>query len=128
MSEKLQEKLLKLFDHAPNFKQHFDHPNAYRTSNTVDRLMNYQDRILYAMQYFHGSTASARMALRAMAMLWNFHPYGSKTQAKEPFSRSPFEALNRFRYHDHWLKNLLIASSLNGRNGGNPAFHKLMEN
>lgn len=128
MPEKLQEKLFKLFEHAPNFRQHFDHPKAYRTSNTVDRLMNYQDRILYAMQYFHGSKASARMALRAMAMIWNFHPYGSKTRAKEPFSQSPFEALNGFQYHKHWLKNLLIASSLNGRNGGKPVFHKLMEN
>jgi hypothetical protein len=80
------------------------------------------------MQYFHGSKASARMALRAMAMIWNFHPYSSKTRAKEPFSQSPIEALNGFQYHKHWLNNLLIASSLNGRNGGKPVFHKLMEN
>jgi hypothetical protein len=80
------------------------------------------------MQYFHGSMASARQALRAMAMLWNFHPYSRKTQAKHPFSQSPFEDLNGFRYHDHWLKNLLIAASMNGRNCGRPVLLKSMEN
>ncbi len=27
----------------------------------------------------------------------------------------PFEQLNGFRYHNNWVRNLLIASSLNGR-------------
>lgn len=124
----MAQKLQRLFDHAPNFQQHFDFPNAHRTSNMADRLINFQDRILYNMQYFHGSMASARQALRAMAMLWNFHPYGRKTQAKPPFSQSPFEDLNGFRYHDHWLKNLLIAASMNGRNCGRPVLLKSMEN
>jgi hypothetical protein len=50
-----------------------------------------------------------------MAMLWNFHPYGRQVQTKPPDALSPFEALNGFRYHDNWLRNLLIATSLNGR-------------
>ena len=32
------------------------------------------------MQYFHGHQDSASLALRAMAMLWNFHPYGRRSQ------------------------------------------------
>jgi hypothetical protein len=36
--------------------------------------MNHQDRRLYAMCYFHGTLESARLAVRAMALLWNFHP------------------------------------------------------
>jgi hypothetical protein len=40
-------------------------------------------------------------------------------------SMSPFEDLNGFRYHDNWLRNLLIASSLNGRGTGKPHKHKL---
>lgn len=116
------EQLAKLKAKAPQFKLTFQHPNAHRTSNMVDRLMNHQDRLLYAMQYFHGSTASAQLALRAMALLWNFHPYGRKTQANK-HSRSPFEDLNGFQYHDHWLRNLLIASSLNGRNAAQPLPH-----
>jgi hypothetical protein len=54
---------------APTLKLTFDYPQAYRTSNAVDQLMNLQDRMLYAMQYFHGSQASAQQALRAMALL-----------------------------------------------------------
>jgi hypothetical protein len=90
--------------------------------------MNYQDRLLYAMQYFHGSEKAIRQGIRAMAMLWNFHPYSQKVQRKAPYSRSPFEDLNGFRYHDHWLRNLPIASSLNGRLTGKSVPLKLEEN
>jgi hypothetical protein len=48
-----------------------------------------------------------------MAMLCNFHPYGRKVLTKPPYALSSFEALNGFRYHDNWLRNLLIAASLN---------------
>jgi hypothetical protein len=93
LSQAVVEKLAKLKLLAPNFKLTFTYPDAYRTSNTVDRLMTYQDRILYAMQYFHGSEVATKAGLRAMAMLWNFHPYGRKgykVQRKAPHSRSPF--------------------------------------
>jgi hypothetical protein len=60
-----------------------------------------------------------------MTMLWNFHPYGRQVQTQPPDALSPFEALNGFRYHDNWLRNLLIATSLNGRVTGKPVKHKL---
>jgi hypothetical protein len=119
-------KLVALKTKATQFKQTFEAPGAYRTSNQVDRLINYQDRILYQMQYFHGSDDSTRMALRAMALLWNFHPYCQKIQADCAFTCSPFRDLNDFNYHNHWLKNLLIASSLNGRGMGKFLEHKLI--
>lgn len=125
LPEAVRQKLLGLKAKAPQFAVTFDIPAAARTSNQVDRLMNYQDRILYAMQYFHGTLEAATQALRAMAMLWNFHPYGRKVQALAPHAMSPFEDLNHFRYHDNWLRNLLIASSLNGRGTGKPLKHKL---
>jgi len=111
----LKEKLLALCNKAPLFNIAFDFPSAYRTSNMVDRLMNYQDRILYAMQYFHGTRRSANLYVRSMALLWNFHPYSTRTRAKDPNRYSPFEDLNGFRYHDNWLHNFLIAASLGGR-------------
>jgi hypothetical protein len=113
LPDAVRQKLLGLKSKAPLFTVAFDLPDAARTSNQVDRLMNYQDRLLYAMQYFHGSLASATQALRAMALLWNFHPYCRKVRSVPPYVRSPFEALNGFRYHDHWLRNLWIATSLN---------------
>jgi hypothetical protein len=126
--EKMVEKLKRLKANASEYKQTFEYQQAYRTSNQVDRLMNYQDRLLYGMQYFHGYERSAWQGLRAMAMLWNFHPYGRKIQAQIPHVQSPFERLNGFRYHDHWLRNLLIAASLNGRHTGKPVSHNSMEN
>jgi hypothetical protein len=124
----VKKKIESLKAKAETFKQTFLYPEASRTSNQVDRLMNYQDRILYSMQYFHGTTDSAIRALRAMALLWNFHPYGQKVRTQAPYFLSPFEDLNGFRYDDHWLKNLLIASSMNGRNTGKPVPRKTMEN
>lgn len=112
----VQQKVLDLCRKASRFKIAFHFPTAYRTSNALDRLMNYQDRVLYAMQYFHGDKTSARQYVRAMALAWNFHPYGRKTQIKYDGCRiSPFEGLNGFRYHDNWLHNLLIAASMGGR-------------
>jgi hypothetical protein len=125
LPDKAQQKLLNLPSQAPQLQVTFDLPHAYRTSNQVDRLMNVQDRILYAMQYFHGTLDAAKQGLRAMAVLWNFHPYCHKVQMMEPQSMSPFEDLNRFRYHDNWLRNFLIASSLNGRGTAKPMKHKL---
>ncbi|MBD2371082.1 hypothetical protein H6G55_28875 [Leptolyngbya sp. FACHB-161] len=113
LPDAVRQKLLGLKAKAPQFTVAFDLPDAARTSNQVDRLINYQDRLLYAMQYFHGTLASANQALRAMALLWNFHPYCYKVRSVPPYVRSPFEALNGFRYHDHWLRNLLIATLWN---------------
>jgi hypothetical protein len=59
------------------------------------------------MQYFHGTLAAAKQELRAVALLWNFHPYTRKVHAMEPYLMPPFEDLNGFRYRDNWLRNFL---------------------
>ena len=66
------------------------------------------------MRYCHATTASARLAVRAMALQWNFHPYGSRLRRDQPLRVSPFHDLNGFQYHPNWLHNLLLASSLGG--------------
>jgi hypothetical protein len=124
--EPVRQKLLALKDKAMGFRPRFTFPDAYRTSNQVDRLMNIQDRLLYQMQYLHGTQKSVNLALRAMAILWNFHPYCQKIQRDCLSTRSPFRDLNGFSYHNHWLRNLLIASSLNGRGLGRFLEHKLI--
>jgi hypothetical protein len=124
--EAVRQKLLALKTKAVGFRPRFIFPQAYRTSNQVDRLINIQDRLLYQMQYFHGTQKSVNQALRAMAILWNFHPYCQKIQAHSLFTLSSFRALNGFSYHNHWLRNLLIASSLNGRAMGKFLEHKLI--
>lgn len=112
--EPVKEKILELCRKAPRFKVAFSYPGAHRTSNALDRLMNYQDRILYAMQYFHGTKDSAILYLRSMALIWNFHPYGTKTQSQFPDRVSPFEDINGFHYHENWLQNMLVAASMGG--------------
>jgi len=82
--------------------------------NRLISLMNYQDRLLFNMQRFHGSEEAARRYLRAMALIWNFHPYGRRTITSSPDRHTPFKDLNGFEYHDNWLRNLLIAGSMNG--------------
>ena len=74
MAATVKEKVLDLCAHAADFKKAYAHPGAYRTSNALDRLMDYQDRLLYTMRYFHGTQESASLYVRAMALVWNFHP------------------------------------------------------
>lgn len=110
----LVEMATKLQERTRHYLTAFDHPEAHRTSNMGDRLMNYQDRKLYAMRYFHHSQESARLMVRAIAMLWNFHPYGDRLRRNDASRRSPFDDVNGFQYHGNWLHNFLIASSMGG--------------
>jgi hypothetical protein len=104
----------KMAHHRADFTPAYDCPAAARTTNAVDRLHNHLDRSLYAMRYCHGQRASARVAVRAWAMQWNFHPYGPRLRRAQPSRSSPFDDLNGFHYHPNWLHNLLIASSMGG--------------
>jgi hypothetical protein len=106
--------VLKMCRRRADFTPAYECPQAHRTSNAVDRLINYQDRLLYAMRYWHGTTNSARLAVRAMALQWNFHPYGARLRRDQPSRTTPFDDLNGFQYHPNWLHNLLIASSMGG--------------
>ena len=104
--------VLKRCRRRADFTPAYDGPQAHRTSNAVDRLLNYQDRLLYAMRSWHGTTDSARLAVRAMALQWNFHPYGARLRRDQPSRAAPFDDLNGLQYHPNWLHNLLIASSM----------------
>jgi hypothetical protein len=108
------EMVLQLCRRRADFPPAYDGPQAHRPSNAVDRLLTAQDRGLYAMRYCHATTASARLAVRAMALQWNCHPYGPRLRRDQPMRVSPFHDLNGFQYHPNWLHNLLIASSLGG--------------
>ena len=104
----------KMARHREDFTPAYDCPQAARTTNAVDRVHNHLDRTLYAMQYCHGHQASARLAVRAWALQWNFHPYSPRLRQAQPARSSPFADLNGFHYHSNWLQNLLVASSMGG--------------
>jgi hypothetical protein len=114
LSIHVAEMVLKMGRRRVDFTLAYDCPQTHRPSNAVGRLLNAQDRVLDAMRYCHAATASARLAVRAMALQWNFHPYGARLRRDQPSRVSPFHDLNGFQYHPNWLHNLFIASSLGG--------------
>ena len=111
----MRDKLNKMYEQADAFRAGYIHPFAQRTSNMVDRLMQRMDRHLTSMQYFHGTTASAELSIRGWALIQNFAPFNPYSIEQNMGWRSPAEALNQSRYHDNWLQNLLISTSLVGK-------------
>ena len=93
------------------FTRAYRHEGCARTSNQVDRLMNQQDRNLYAQKYYHGTLESATRVARGQALIWNFHEYGARSKRKNPEKHSAFEQANGFVYHKEWLHNLYCAAS-----------------
>ena len=106
--------VLKLCDKSHLFGLAFEYPNAYRTSNMLDRHMEPMDRYLYSTRYFHGHLMTADYQIRTWALFHNFQPYCPRSKIGKKY-RSPFHKLNGFVYHHNWLQNLLVASSLGGR-------------
>ena len=106
--------VLKRCRRRTDFTPAYECPQAHRTSNAVDRLLDSQDRLLDAMRSWHGTTDSARLAVRAMALQWHFPPYGARLRRDQPSRVAPCHDLNGVQSHPNWLHTLLIASSLGG--------------
>ena len=107
------EAILKLCDRAPEFALAYAYPSAHRTSNMLDRHMDRMDRCFYSAKYFHGHLMTAEYAVRAWALLHNFQPYCPRARVASQY-KSPAHKLNGFVYHDNWLQNLLVSTSLGG--------------
>ena len=89
----------KLVAKTDSFVLAIDHPTAYRTSNIVDRHRDPMDRWLFHARFFPGDWPSAQLQARSRALFHNF---------------LPAHKLNGFVYHDNWLHNLLISTSVSG--------------
>ena len=107
------EAVRKLCAKVERFVLAYDYPLAHRTSNMLDRHMNLMARWLDSSRFFHGHWASAERSIRAWALLHDFGPYCPRIGAKQEYS-SPAHKLNGFVYHDNWLHNLMIATSMSG--------------
>ena len=92
----------------------YDHPTGHRTSNMLDRLMRSMNRYFDAGGHLHGSPAACDQHCRAWALLHNFAPWHPGTAEANHDWQSPAERLNRHRYHENWLHNLLLSASLGG--------------
>lgn len=98
----------------------YDHPGCHRTSNMLDRVMRSMNRYFDSGQHLHGSLSSSRLHCRAWALLYNFTPWNPATTRKNGGWRSPAERLNKHRYSDSWLENLLVSASLGGYGNHSP--------
>jgi hypothetical protein len=117
----MRDNILKLYHKRKRWLAHIDFPEAYRTSNTLDRLMKFMNRHAIAAQGFHSSLDKTTRNFRAFALLYNFTPSCPMITKFWPHLKSPAARLNGFVYHPNWLQNLLIAASLGGyRQHSNP--------
>lgn len=110
----MKQHTLDLCAKCEQFIRSYDYERAHRTSNMVDRLMKFIDRVCFDAQYFHGTDDSAEQHVRAMALLWNFCPSSPATIKKHQGKTCPAERLNGKRYADNWLENLLVSATMNG--------------
>jgi hypothetical protein len=108
------ETVLDLCRKRPKFSVAYHHPGGHRTSNMLDRQMRGMNRYFDHGQHLHGSHEACRRHCRAWALLWNFTPWHPATTRQNKDWRCPSERLNRHRYHDSWLQNLLCSASLGG--------------
>ena len=95
----------------------YDHPDAHRTSNMVDRTLQFMKRHLFATRYFHGNLQAAESGIRGWSLIQNFAPSCPATRKKHDGKESSAVRLNGFRYSESWLENLLISASLQARYG-----------
>jgi hypothetical protein len=92
----------------------YRHPGGHRTSSALDRLMRSMSRYFERGQHLHGSAGACELHCRAWALLHNFRPWHPAAARANGGWRSPAERLNKHRYHDDWLQNLLVSASLGG--------------
>jgi len=111
----MKEHIMDLCSKRKLFIKSYDHKNAHRTSNMVDRLMKFIDRACFDGMYFHGTLEAGNRRVRALALLWNFCPSSPATIKKHNGQICPAERLNGKRYDDMWLNNLLVSASMNGK-------------
>ena len=103
----------KLFRHTDDYALSYWHPDGYRTSNQVDRLMNLLNRVIHAGRRLHGHLQSGERRLRGWALLINFRPFTQRHRCRCQWS-SAAQRVNKNSYHDNWLQNLNVSTSLAG--------------
>ena len=108
------EQVGKLYGRAGEYGAAYAHPGGHRTSNALDRVMRSMCRYFDGGQHLHRSAESCGLRVRAWALLHNYRPWHPASARANGGWRSPAERLNRHRYHDGWLQNLLASASLGG--------------
>lgn len=113
-SPAVSEAVAKLWKRDKQYRLAYKHPDCYRTSNQVDRPMNRMTRLLYAGRGLHGHLITSERRLRGWALLHNFRDFAPRAGKKREH-RSPAHRINKKCYHENWLHNLMISTSLAGQ-------------
>lgn len=108
------EQVKKLCGRAREYGEAYRQAGGHRTSNMLDRVMRRMNRYFEDGQHLHGGEESVNRRCRAWALLFNFRPWSPATARANGGWRSPAERVNKHRYHDNWLHNLLVSASLAG--------------
>jgi hypothetical protein len=108
------EQVEKLCGRSAEYAAAYAHPGGHRTSNMLDRVMRGMSRYFDAGQHLHGCREAGDRHVRAWAVLFNFRPWRPAVARANGGWRCPAERLNKYRYHDDWLQNLLASASLGG--------------
>ena len=116
----VREMLQKLWNKTDDYATAYEHPNCHRTSNLVDRLMNRLCRLMYAGRGLHGHQHHSELRLRGWSLLLNFRPFAPRSGSRREH-HSPAHHFSGKKYHDHWLHNLVVSTSLMGRRQQAPA-------
>jgi hypothetical protein len=114
LSAWLLEQVQKLCGRSKEYAKAYSHPGGHRTSNMLDRVMRGMNRYFDSGQHLHGGKQACERHVRAWALLSNFRPWHKAVAKSNGDRRCPAERLNRHRYHDDWLQNLLASASLGG--------------
>jgi hypothetical protein len=110
----LREQVEKLCGRSKEYGLAYRHQGGHRTSNMLDRVMRSMSRYNENGQHLHGSEEAAQRHCRAWALLFNYRPWHPAAARANGGWRCPAERLNRHRYHEDWLQNLLASASLGG--------------
>ena len=110
----LLEQVEKLCKRKREYGEAYAHPGGHRTSNVLDRVMRSMSRYFDDCQHLHGSEEAVELHCRAWALLFDYRPWHPATALANEGWRSPAERLNKHRYHEDWLQNLLVSASLGG--------------
>jgi len=108
------EQVKKLCSRAREYGEAYRQAGGHRTSNMLDRVMRGMNRYFEDGQHLHGGEEAVERHCRSWALLFNFRPWHPATARANGGWRSPAERVNKHRYHDNWLHNLLVSASLAG--------------
>ena len=83
-------------------------PNMPRNSLWADWFCNVLDRKFFMMKYFHSVKESAILFVKALAVLYNFKPYGERAKNSR---LSPVEVAGGSLPSSSWLASIFILSA-----------------